>query len=233
MLLQMQRVAILLLAALAAVSAQPFQPGQNLAPLGRSALLALRMHMRHHAILNSAAGIFEAAQILQDFLAFYYAALRSLADTGNLRTSDFGGPYNLSLLNVQEAEVKSKQPAANFSTLAILYWLQCSQPGHRDVNIIAQAVMHLVGGIAARGNYSDMDIINFLTNVECLEGMFDTYGAFGFGFIGKQLSQMLVFWCLTAWLAAYSAPLQSMKLAVSHNLQTSTCREVYAACLSQ
>lgn len=28
--------------------------------------------------------------------------------TGNLRTSDFGGPYNLSLLNVQEAEVKSK-----------------------------------------------------------------------------------------------------------------------------
>lgn len=27
---------------------------------------------------------------------------------GNLRTSDFGGPYNLSLLNVQEAEVKSK-----------------------------------------------------------------------------------------------------------------------------
>ena len=27
---------------------------------------------------------------------------------GNLRTSDFGGPYNLSLLNVQEAEVKSE-----------------------------------------------------------------------------------------------------------------------------
>lgn len=29
-------------------------------------------------------------------------------NAGNLRTSDFGGPYNLSLLNVQEAEVKSK-----------------------------------------------------------------------------------------------------------------------------
>lgn len=27
---------------------------------------------------------------------------------GNLRTQDFGGPYNLSLLNVQEAEVKSE-----------------------------------------------------------------------------------------------------------------------------
>ena len=51
-----------------------------------------------------------------------------LVTAGNLRTSDFGGPYNLSLLSVQEAEVKS--------------------------------------GIAARGNYSDADIINFLTNVE-------------------------------------------------------------------
>ena len=29
------------------------------------------------------------------------------AGAGNFRTSDFGGPYNLSLLNVQEAEVKS------------------------------------------------------------------------------------------------------------------------------
>ena len=28
-----------------------------------------------------------------------------------------------------------------------------------------------------------MDIINFLTNVECLEGQFDTYGTFGRGFI--------------------------------------------------
>ena len=28
-----------------------------------------------------------------------------------------------------------------------------------------------------------MDIINFLTNVECLEGQFDTYGTFGRGFL--------------------------------------------------
>ena len=61
--------------------------------------------------------------------------------------------------------------------------------------------MHFAGGIAARGNYSDMDIINFLTNVECLEGLFDTYGAFGFGFIGKLLSHNLVHLSLTAWVA--------------------------------
>jgi len=57
------------------------------------------------------------------------AQVPNVLDTaGNLRTSDFGGPYNLSLLSVQEAEVKS--------------------------------------GIAARQNFSDADIVNFLTNVE-------------------------------------------------------------------
>ncbi|DBA90435.1 TPA: hypothetical protein ACH3X1_003706 [Trebouxia sp. C0004] len=95
----MLQCAVLLLVSGIAVSAQPFQPGQNLAPLG------------------------------------------------NLRTSDFGGLYNLSLLSVQEAEVKS--------------------------------------GIAARQNFTDADIVNFLTNVECLEGQFDTFGAFGFGFVGN------------------------------------------------
>ena len=38
--------------------------------------------------------------------------------------------------------------------------------------------------IAARGNYTDMDILEFLTNVECLEGLFDTWGTFGRGFNG-------------------------------------------------
>lgn len=49
-------------------------------------------------------------------------------------------------------------------------------------------LMHFffVGGIAAKQNYTDADIINFLTNVECLEGQFDTWGAFGFGFVGKS-----------------------------------------------
>ena len=34
-------------------------------------------------------------------------------------------------------------------------------------------------GIAAKQNYSDLDIVHFLTNVECLEGQFDTWGTFG------------------------------------------------------
>jgi len=39
------------------------------------------------------------------------------------------------------------------------------------------------GAIAARQNFTDADIVQFLTNVECLEGLFDTWGAFGRGFL--------------------------------------------------
>ena len=42
----------------------------------------------------------------------------------------------------------------------------------------------VAAAIAARGTYTDMDILEFLTNVECLEGLFDTYGTFGRGFNG-------------------------------------------------
>lgn len=50
-------------------------------------------------------------------------------------------------------------------------------------------MLHFVfaGGIAAKQNYTDADIIDFLTNVECIEGQFDTWGAFGFGFVGKSM----------------------------------------------
>ncbi|BDA43080.1 Desiccation-related protein PCC13-62 [Coccomyxa sp. Obi] len=60
---------------------------------------------------------------------------------GNLRTMDNAGPYNISLLTVQDNEIK--------------------------------------GGLAAKQNFTDKDIVEFLTNVECLEGLLDTWGAFG------------------------------------------------------
>ena len=41
----------------------------------------------------------------------------------------------------------------------------------------------MAAGGAARGNFTDKDIVDFLVNVECLEGQFDTWGAFGRGFI--------------------------------------------------
>ena len=37
--------------------------------------------------------------------------------------------------------------------------------------------------IAAKMNFTDMDLARFATNVECLEGLFDTWGTFGHGFI--------------------------------------------------
>lgn len=72
---------------------------------------------------------------------------QGLLPGGNIRTVDFAGPYNLSLLSTQANEIQA--------------------------------------GMAAKGNYTDKDIIDFLVNVECLEGQFDTYGAFGFGFVGN------------------------------------------------
>lgn len=74
---------------------------------------------------------------------------QGLLPSGNLRSSDEGGPYDISLLSVQAHEVRTAQ--------------------------------------AARNGWTDRDIIDFLVNVECLEGQFDTYGAFGHGFF-KNLS---------------------------------------------
>jgi hypothetical protein len=74
---------------------------------------------------------------------------QGLLPSGNLRSSDEGGPYDISLLSVQAHEVRAAQ--------------------------------------AARNGWTDRDIIDFLVNVECLEGQFDTYGAFGHGFF-KNLS---------------------------------------------
>ena len=58
-LLQMQRTLILLLAGLVVASAQPFQPGQNLAPLGR-----VLVSLAFYALLTSADHA--AAQLLQN-----------------------------------------------------------------------------------------------------------------------------------------------------------------------
>ncbi|KAK9865943.1 hypothetical protein WJX84_012323 [Apatococcus fuscideae] len=72
-----------------------------------------------------------------------------LLPSGNLRTVDNGGPYDLTALNTQAAHVKA--------------------------------------AIAARGEVTDKDIIDFLTNVECVEGRFDTYGTQGKDFTNDLL----------------------------------------------
>lgn len=69
---------------------------------------------------------------------------------GNLRTTDAGGPYNLTLLTTQVAEVKSK--------IILSLHMSCSR--------LVLTVFVIVGGIYARSNYTDHDIVDFLTNVE-------------------------------------------------------------------
>jgi hypothetical protein len=72
---------------------------------------------------------------------------QGLLPSGNLRSSDEDGPYDISKLSVQAHEVRAAQ--------------------------------------AFRNRFTDRDIIDFLVNVECLEGQFDTYGAFGHGFFNN------------------------------------------------
>ncbi|CAK0733964.1 hypothetical protein CVIRNUC_000362 [Coccomyxa viridis] len=61
---------------------------------------------------------------------------QGLLPLGSPRTSDFDGPYNLTLLDIPTAQIEA--------------------------------------GMAAKMNFTDKDVIDFLVNVECLEGLFDT-----------------------------------------------------------
>jgi len=56
--------------------------------------------------------------------------------------------------------------------------------GPYNLTLLPVQVNEVIAAIAARKDYTDQDIINFLTNVECLEGLFDTWGTFGRGFNG-------------------------------------------------
>lgn len=55
--------------------------------------------------------------------------------------------------------------------------------GPYNITLLSTQYNEVKAGIAARQNYTDLDIIHFLTNVECLEGQFDTWGTFGYGFL--------------------------------------------------
>ena len=53
--------------------------------------------------------------------------------------------------------------------------------GTYNLSLLSTQEAGIQAAVAFKGNYSDLDIVHFLTNVECLEGLFDTYGAFGRG----------------------------------------------------
>lgn len=57
--------------------------------------------------------------------------------------------------------------------------------GPYNFTYLSQQANEIKAAIAAKQNYTDKDIVDFLTNVECLEGQFDTWGTFGYGFLGN------------------------------------------------
>ena len=57
-------------------------------------------------------------------------------------------------------------------------WRTSDQDGPYNISLLSVQANEVAGAAAARGSYTDRDIINFLVNVECLEGLFDTWGMF-------------------------------------------------------
>ncbi|KAK9823663.1 hypothetical protein WJX72_004516 [[Myrmecia] bisecta] len=55
--------------------------------------------------------------------------------------------------------------------------------GPYNFTLLSTLADQVAAGIAAKGNFTDKDVIDFLVNVECLEGQFDTWGVFGRGFL--------------------------------------------------
>ncbi|CAL5223508.1 g6035 [Coccomyxa viridis] len=72
------------------------------------------------------------------------------------------------------------QPGTGFAPLGNLRTMD--RDGPYNLTLLPVQANEIRGGIAAKNNYSDKDIVRFLTNVECLEGLFDTWGVFGHGF---------------------------------------------------
>ena len=94
----MQRALLLLAASLTLAAAQPFLPGQNVVPVGtKNILIMLKATFCPNACVPLVARV-----------ALCLVVHTTVSLTGNLRTTDNGGPYNLTLLNVQEFEIKGK-----------------------------------------------------------------------------------------------------------------------------
>ncbi|KAK9812048.1 hypothetical protein WJX73_001087 [Symbiochloris irregularis] len=56
--------------------------------------------------------------------------------------------------------------------------------GPYNLSLLGTQINEIKAGGAAKQDFTDRDIVDFLTNVECLEGLFDTWGTFGVGFNG-------------------------------------------------
>lgn len=55
--------------------------------------------------------------------------------------------------------------------------------GPYNYSLLNTQTTEVRAAIAFKKDHTDLDIIHFLTNVECLEGQFDTWGTFGYGFL--------------------------------------------------
>ncbi|KAK9837750.1 hypothetical protein WJX74_004245 [Apatococcus lobatus] len=74
-------------------------------------------------------------------------------------------------------------PGSNPPFLPTGNLLTSDQAGPYNISLLPVQYNEIRAALAQRMSYTDLDIVHFLTNVECLEGQFDTYGTFGRGFL--------------------------------------------------
>jgi hypothetical protein len=84
------------------------------------------------------------------------------------------------VLLAASAAAQPFQPGTGFAPLGNLRTQD--KAGPYNLTLLTVQANEIRAGGAARMNFTDKDIVRFLTNVECLEGLFDTWGVFGQGF---------------------------------------------------
>ena len=142
---------------------QPFLSGHNVLPLGRSSL-QLRLtsnvfpSMHVHACLCRSRKFWKP----NPRIALLASSMNDIIHAGC-----FWKHKTAPSFGKRQAGIESCRHLAH------------ERPGRALQHLAAQRASQRGGrGAAARGSYTDRDLINFLVNVECLEGLFDTWGIF-------------------------------------------------------
>ncbi|KAK9839731.1 hypothetical protein WJX84_008142 [Apatococcus fuscideae] len=89
----------------------------------------------------------------------------------------------LLVLGVSAASAQPFLPGSNPPFLPTGNLLTSDQAGPYNISLLPTQYNEIRASLAQRLAFTDLDIIHFLTNVECLEGLFDTWGTFGRGFL--------------------------------------------------
>jgi hypothetical protein len=162
----------------AGVLAQPFQPHSGIAPLGS---LRTRAVQHHHALCAGACLPVSQHNCCCIAHPWHHmpACFALSAASSRLRRTPHPAMHHLHAVRTGGCAHAGKARAGN--SAAPHPDPQSTTCKHGRTGGCVQANEARAGAAARgyKGGISDKDIIDFLVNVECLEGLFDTWGVFG------------------------------------------------------